>query len=104
MGGAGIKDLKFNYVKLFVELSHFPLRMLGKIGRTPSILLSMVNTKYGASLVGSEDPVSMAIGLFYGKKIENPRRGTNSNSRKKLFTEEKKSPVVKKQINSNASF
>jgi len=83
---------------------HFSLRMLGKIGRTPSILLSMVNTKYGASLVGSEDPVSMAIGLFYGKKIENQRRGTNSNSRKKLFTEEKKSPVVKKQKNSNVSF
>merc|ERR1712179_732136 len=64
--------------------------------------MRMVNTKYGANLVASEGPVGLAIGLFYGKKLQT-RQGTKSNSRRKLFPEDKKRPVVMKQ-RSDSSF
>merc|ERR1712179_353034 len=76
-----------------VKLLRFALIMLGNFGRTPSILLRMVNTKYGANLVASEGPVGLAIGLFYGKKLQT-RQGTKSNSRRKLFPEDKKKVIL----------
>ena len=72
--------------------------MLGNFDCIPSILLSMVNTKYGANLVASEGPVGFSIGLFYGKKLQT-RQETKSNSRRKLFPEDRKRPSVMKQKN-----